>query len=131
MSRANRHFCKIIFAAGVLFGLSVPSMGTSVTYQAAAPRTSLAGLRGPYGHVSSNWVGNTIGAPRFLCCKSNGGYWNVHHVFKPKPHPHPHPHPHPGPVGVADGDPSSLVLLSIGLASLLVTSTVTRMRKRT
>ncbi len=129
MSRANRHFCKIIFAAGVLFGLSVPSMGTSVTYQAAAPRTSLAGLRGPYGHVSSNWVGNTIGAPRFLCCKSNGGYWNVHHVFKPKPHPHPHPHP--GPVGVADGDPSSLVLLSIGLASLLVTSTVTRTRKKT
>jgi hypothetical protein len=47
------------------------------------------------------------------------------------PRGHVSPHPRPGPVGVADGDPSSLVLLAIGLSVLLVTAVVARAKPRT
>ena len=92
-------------------------------------KTLVANLSGPQVQMSSNWVSNTAGAVQFVCCRSNGiGYWNLLHFFKPKPKPKP---PHSSPVAVADGDPSSLVLLAVGLTGLLVAAVFARAKPRT
>jgi len=120
---SNRRFCQLVFAVGVLFSFCIPCVASRVTYKPNIG--SMADLWGPQGQVSSNWFGNTAGAVRSVCFKSNGiGYLNLLYLFKPKPKP-------PSPVVVADGDPSSLVLLAVGLTGLLVTAVVARLRTRT
>ena len=128
MSRANRLFYQIIFAVGVLFGFCIPAVASSVTSKS---NTLVANLSGPQVQMSSNWVSNTAGAVQFVCCRSNGiGYWNLLHFFKPKPKPKPKPR-HSSPVAVADGDPSSLVLLAVGLTGLFFASVFAGTKLRT
>ena len=128
MSRANRLFYQIILAVGVLFSFCIPAAASSVTPKSS---TLVANLSGPQVQMSSNWVSNTAGAVQFVCCRSNGiGYWNLLHFFKPKPKPKPKS-PHSSPVAVADGDPSSLVLLAVGLTGLFFASLFARTKLRT
>jgi hypothetical protein len=128
MSRANRLVYQIIFAVGVLFSFCIPAVASSVTSKSS---TLVANLSGPQVRTSSNWVGNTAGALQFVCCRSKGiAYWNLVHFFKPKPKPKPKP-PHSSRVAVADGDPSSLVLLAVGLTGLLVAAVFARTKLRT
>jgi len=127
MSRANRLFYQIAFAVGVLFTFCIPAVASSVTSKS---NTLVANLSGLQVRMSSNWVGNTASALH-VCCRSNGiAYWNLLHFFKPKPKPKPKP-PHSSPVAVADGDPSSLVLLAVGLTGLLVAAVFARTKLRT
>src|SRR5205807_4829529 len=94
-------------------------------------KTLVANLSGPQVQMSSNWVSNTAGALQFVCCRSNGiAYWNLVHFFKPKLKPKPK-RPHSSPVAVADGDPSSLVLLAVGFTGLLVAAVFARTKLRT
>jgi len=128
MSGANRLFCQIVFAVVALFSFCIPAVATSVTSKS---NTLVANLSGPHVQMSPNWVGNTASALQFVCCRSNGiACWNLLHFFKPKPKPKPKP-PHSSPVAVADGDPSSLVLLAVGLTGLLVASVFARTKLRT
>jgi len=128
MSRANHLFYQIIFAVGVIFTFCIPAVASSVTSKS---NTLVANLSGPQVQMSSNWVSNTAGALQFVCCRSNGiAYWNLVHFFKPKPKPKPKP-PHSSPVAVADGDPSSLVLLAVGFTGLLVAAVFARTKLRT
>jgi len=120
---SNRRFCQLVFAVGVLFSFCIPCVASRVTYKPNIG--SMADLWGPQGQVSSSWFGNTAGAVRSVCFKSNGiGYLNLLYLFKPKPKP-------PSPVVVADGDPSSLVLLAVGLTGLLFASVFARTKLRT
>ena len=120
MSPATRHFCKI-FAVVVLLCFCIPSMANTVTNKSSLAHSSLASLRGPHSQVSANWV----------------AYWKSDDVFKDndkdkdKPKPKPKHHQHSQPIGVADGDPSSLALLAVGLSGLLVTAVVARARPKT
>ena len=129
MSGANHLFCQIVFAVAVLFSFCIPAVATSVTSKS---NTLVANLSGPQVQMSSNWVSNTAGALQFVFCRSNGiAYWNlVQHFFKPKPKPRPK-RPHSSPVAVADGDPSSLVLLAVGFTGLLVAAVFARTKLRT
>jgi hypothetical protein len=119
MSPATRHFCKI-FAVVVLLCFCIPSMANTVTNKSSLAHSSPASLRGPHSKVSANWV----------------AYWKSDDVFKDndkdkdKPKPKPKHHQHSQPVGVADGDPSSLALLAVGLSGLLVTAVVARTRPK-
>jgi hypothetical protein len=120
MSPATRHFCKI-FAVVVLLCFCIPSMANTVTNKSNLAHSSPASLRGPHSQVSANWV----------------AYWKSDDVFKDndkdkdKPKPQPKHHPHSQPIAVADGDPSSLALLAVGLSGLLVTAVVARTRPKT
>jgi hypothetical protein len=120
MSPATRHFCKI-FAVVVLLCFCIPSMANTVTNKSSLAHSSLASLRGPHSQVSANWI----------------AYWKSDDVFKDKdkdkdiPKPKPKHHQHSQPVGVADGDPSSLALLAIGLSGLLVTAVAARTKPKT
>jgi hypothetical protein len=113
MSHANRHICKIVSAVVVFLGCCIPTIANTVTNKSSLAYSSPASLRGPHGQVSSNWL----------------AYWDSHHLFKNKPKPKHQPHS--GPVAVADGDPSSLALLAIGLSGLLGIPVVARMRPKT
>jgi hypothetical protein len=96
-------------------------MANTVTNKSSLAHSSLASLRGPHSQVSANWI----------------AYWKSDDVFKDKdkdkdiPKPKPKHHQHSQPVGVADGDPSSLALLAIGLSGLLGIPVVARMRPKT
>ena len=131
MSSASRHFYKIVFAVGILVSFCIPSVASTVTYKSTTLNGAVAALWGPEVELSPKWVSNTAGAARFVCCRSNGiAYWNLLHFFKPKPKPKPKP-PHSSPVVVADGDPSPLALLAVGLTGLFVAAVFARTKPRT
>ena len=130
MSPATRHFCKI-FAVVVLLCFCIPSMANTVTNKSSLAHSSLASLRGPHSQVSANWVAYWKSDDVFKDNDKDDDVFKDNDKDKDKPKPKPKHHQHSQPIGVADGDPSSLALLAVGLSGLLVTAVVARARPKT